>query len=65
MNFYNSTQLTVQIILNSMNSTDCPKYDTKGCGLNSFCGKDEYGLVTTCVDDNSEVGYRCAGRWQN
>ena len=46
-----------QIVLNS---AECPVYETKGCGLNSFCSENENGIVTTCEnDDNSEVGYKC------
>ena len=46
-----------QIVLNS---AECPVYETKGCGLNSFCGENEDGTVTICEDDEgSEVGYKC------
>ena len=46
-----------QIVLNS---AECPVYETKGCGLNSFCGENQNGIETTCEnDDNSEVGYKC------
>ena len=46
-----------QIVLNS---AECPVYETKGCGLNSFCGENEDGTVTICEDDdNLEVGYKC------
>ena len=42
-----------QIVLNS---AECPVYETKGCGLNSFCGENENGIVTTCEnDEKSEV----------
>ena len=46
-----------QIVLNS---AECPVYESKGCGLNSFCGENEDGILTICEDDNnSEVGYKC------
>ena len=46
-----------QIVLNS---AECPVYESKGCGLNSFCGETEDGNVTICKnDDTSEVGYKC------
>ena len=43
-----------------LQSVECPVYENKGCGLNSFCGETKDGIVTICEDDvNSEVGYKC------
>ena len=40
---------------------DCPMYEAKGCGINSFCPI-ENGQVASCIDDNdkdSKNGYKC------
>ena len=54
--FANKLEEYCQIVLDS---TKCPVFKNKGCGLNSFCGENEDGIVTICEDDNSEVGYKC------
>jgi hypothetical protein len=50
-----------QIILDKQN---CPVVETKGCGLNSFCGLDKNNCVTTsttCINDkDTDVGYTCS-----
>jgi len=54
--FANKLKEYCQIVLKS---TKCPVFKNKGCGLNSFCGESKNGIVTTCEDDNSKVGYKC------